>query len=155
VLARHIATRNLMSGQLCNVAPTLGVQRTWRHPYHPVVCYPYLSVWGICPSTISFPDDNLSSAGWNLLRLCRYIWRRRVKVKVTWGTLLKHKMCSNSVTIGRMLTKFIFIMDTSNKDTSHINYPGFWFDLLFKVTEVKVQNITKLAYFVTVWLRMF
>jgi hypothetical protein len=28
VLARHIATRNLMSGQLCNVAPTLGVQRT-------------------------------------------------------------------------------------------------------------------------------
>jgi hypothetical protein len=34
-------------------------------------------------------------------------------------------------------------------------YPGFGFDLLFKVTEVKVKKITKLAYFVTIWPRMF
>jgi hypothetical protein len=33
----------------------------------------------------------------------------------------------------------IFILHTSNKNTSHI-YPGFSFDLLFKVTEVKLWN---------------
>jgi hypothetical protein len=34
-------------------------------------------------------------------------------------------------------------MDTSNKDVSHtlyMYYPGFWFHLLFKVTEVKLSN---------------
>jgi hypothetical protein len=26
----------------------------------------------VCPSTVSFPDDNLISAGWSFLKLCRY-----------------------------------------------------------------------------------
>jgi hypothetical protein len=31
-------------------------------------------------------------------------------------------------------------METSNEVALHINYTGFWFDLLFKVTEVKLWN---------------
>jgi hypothetical protein len=34
----------------------------------------------------------------------------------------------------------IFNMDASNKDIYIAYYPGFWFHLLFKVTEVKLWN---------------
>jgi hypothetical protein len=63
--------------KICWTVPYLG-------PPHPRMWVPYSNhsvCWricgcvclSICQSTISFPDDSLSSAWWNLLKLCRYI----------------------------------------------------------------------------------